>query len=190
VDRYAGKEEGIPPESEKQLSKEFPPLVPRRIHVSESAIEDVLKAIGKTLPEHELNCGSCGYDTCRDKAQAVVEGKANLTMCLPYLKEKAESFSDTVIKNMPTSIVVVNERYEVQLINQAALRAFTPSLPGEILGGQVVRILDPLPFYTCKPEQGKHLRQAGLPGRYTASTWSRRSSMTRTTALSSVLCAT
>jgi iron only hydrogenase large subunit-like protein/uncharacterized Fe-S cluster-containing protein len=146
VDRYAGREEGIPPESEKQLSKEFPPLVPRRIHVSESAIEDVLKAIGKTLPEHELNCGSCGYDTCREKAQAVVEGKANLTMCLPYLKEKAESFSDTVIKNMPTSIVVVNERYEVQLINQAACELLRLASPGEIMGGQVVRILDPLPF--------------------------------------------
>jgi len=146
VDRYAGKEEGIPPESVKSLSKEFQPLVPRKIHVSESAIEDVLRAIGKTLPEHELNCGSCGYDTCRDKAQAVVEGKANLTMCLPYLKEKAESFSDTVIKNMPTSIVVVNERYEVQLINQAACELLRLSSPGEILGGQVVRILDPLPF--------------------------------------------
>ena len=46
--------------------------------------------MGKQKPEDELNCGSCGYNTCREKAQAVFEGKANLEMCLPFLKDKAE----------------------------------------------------------------------------------------------------
>jgi uncharacterized Fe-S cluster-containing protein len=147
VEQSAGDGDfALPEGAPKALHKDFPSLAPHRVHIADSAIEEVLRAIGKTLPEHELNCGSCGYNTCREKAQAVIEGKANLTMCLPYLKEKAESFSDTVVKNMPNAIVVVNEKYEVQLVNQAACRLMRISSPSEILGEQVVRILDPLPF--------------------------------------------
>lgn len=60
--------------------------------------------MGKTKPEDELNCGSCGYNTCREKAVAVYFGKASITMCLPYLIQKAESFSDTIIKIHPTEL--------------------------------------------------------------------------------------
>ena len=63
----------------------------------------------KNTKADELNCGSCGYDTCREKAIAVFQGKADLNMCLPFLKEKAESFSDTIIKNTPNGIIVLNE---------------------------------------------------------------------------------
>lgn len=68
------------------------------------AIEEILRKMGKTKPEDELNCGCCGYNTCRDKAVAVYFGKANLTMCLPYLIEKAESFSDIIIKTRSTAL--------------------------------------------------------------------------------------
>jgi PAS domain S-box-containing protein len=70
-------------------------------------------------------------------------------MCLPYLKEKAESFSDDIIKNTPNAIVVLNENFEVQQINTAACRLFNVS-PSNILGDQVVRIMDPLPFIEVK----------------------------------------
>jgi iron only hydrogenase large subunit-like protein/uncharacterized Fe-S cluster-containing protein len=150
VDQYAGKDDFVlPADTLQALNKNFPCLAPRKVHFSDAAIDEVLRSIGKTLPEHELNCGSCGYNTCREKAQAVLEGKANLTMCLPYLKEKAETFSDTIVKNMPNAIVVVNEKYEVQLINQAACRLMRIQTPNEIMGDQVVRILDPLPFMTA-----------------------------------------
>ena len=49
-----------------------------------SAIQEILTRMGKTKPEDELNCGTCGYNTCREKAVAVLQGKADLTMCLPY----------------------------------------------------------------------------------------------------------
>ena len=52
----------------------------------------ILAKMGKTSPEQELNCGSCGYPTCREKAIAVYQGKDDLSMCLPFLKEKAETF--------------------------------------------------------------------------------------------------
>ncbi len=130
-----------------QLRKIFASCSRQRVKISNLAIEEVLNKIGKTRPEHELNCGSCGYNTCREKARAVLEGKANLAMCLPYLKEKAESFSDIIIKNTPNAIIVLNESFEVQQINAAALRLFKLKHEQDILGDQVVRVLDPLPFF-------------------------------------------
>jgi transcriptional regulator with PAS, ATPase and Fis domain len=127
------------------LRKRFPPLKSHKIYLGTDAILEVLRKIGKTKPEHELNCGCCGYSTCRDKARAVLEGKANIEMCLPWLKEKAESFSDDIIENTPNGIIVLNESFEVQQINASACRMLNINA-ADILGDQVVRILDPVPF--------------------------------------------
>ena len=106
----------------------------------------ILREMGKTKPEDELNCGSCGYDTCREKAAAVYQGKADLSMCLPFLKDKAESFSNTVIRNIPNGIIVLNEELEVQQINAAAMQMMHIAQASDVLGEQVVRILDPHDF--------------------------------------------
>jgi iron only hydrogenase large subunit-like protein len=47
-------------------------------------VRRVLEHMGKTLVEDELNCGACGYDTCREHALAIVKGLAESEMCLPY----------------------------------------------------------------------------------------------------------
>jgi iron only hydrogenase large subunit-like protein/uncharacterized Fe-S cluster-containing protein len=147
VHAYAGKKDFTLPEyGEEKFFKKIETLAVRRVHLGSKSIEEVLNKLGKTKPEHELNCGSCGYSTCREKAQAVLEGKATLTMCLPYLKEKAESFSDTIIKNTPNAIIVLNENFEVQEINAAACKLLHLASPQYILGDQVVRILDPMIF--------------------------------------------
>ena len=111
--------------------------------VAEKDILEVLRKTGKTNPENELNCGFCGYPTCRDKARAVVLGRADLSMCLPYLKEKAETFSGAIITNMPNAILVLDERLHVQQLNEAALRLFKLSKQKELLGQSVSGIMDP-----------------------------------------------
>ena len=45
--------------------------------------------MGKYAPEDELNCGACGYDTCREHAVAICKGLAESEMCLPYTIEQA-----------------------------------------------------------------------------------------------------
>ena len=114
-----------------------------KVQFSGEAIRDMLYKMGKTSPEKELNCGSCGYPTCRDKAIAILEGKARIEMCLPFLKEKAESFSDTIINNTPTAIIVMDEDLIVQQINPSALRMFGLKKAGDILHEHVVKILNP-----------------------------------------------
>ena len=113
---------------------------------SESEIQDILKKMGKNRPEDELNCGSCGYDTCREKAIAIYHGKAEILMCLPYLKDKAESFSDCIVSNTPNALIVINDALEVQQINPAARKILNIRYSSDVLGDQVVRILDPKPF--------------------------------------------
>lgn len=108
-----------------------------------SAIAEILHKMGKSSPEQELNCGSCGYNTCREKAIAVYQGKADLTMCLPFLKEKAENFSDNIIYNMPNGVLVLNEELEVQQINRAAKSILNIKHKTDILGSPVVRVLNP-----------------------------------------------
>lgn len=91
---------------------------------TEEAIRGVLAQIGKTSPEQELNCGSCGYPTCRAKALAVLQGKAELTMCLPYLRERAENISATVIQNSPNGIIALDKDLLVLEMNPKAEAIF------------------------------------------------------------------
>lgn len=147
VAAYAGKKDYalIQPDP-KELQKEFEPIELRSAVPSESEISAILKRMGKTKPEDELNCGSCGYNTCREKAIAIYQGKAEISMCLPFLKEKAESFSDCIVNNTPNGLIVVNDALEVQQINAAARKIMNIRSASDVLGDQVIRILDPTPF--------------------------------------------
>ena len=112
----------------------------------EPAIKEILAKMRKTSPEQELNCGSCGYPTCREKAIAVYQGKADLSMCLPFLKEKAETFSGYVINNTPNAIFVLDENLCVQQINKAGCALFNLKTPSDILGSPIVRLLNPAEY--------------------------------------------
>lgn len=128
------------------LQKELPFLKKEKPRAGSRAIEEILRKMGKIRPEDELNCGSCGYNTCREKAQAVLDGKAELSMCLPYLKEKAETFSDTIIQNTPNGILILNEDMEVQQVNAAARAILNIRNQNDVIGEPVVRILEPFDF--------------------------------------------
>ena len=113
---------------------------------SEYDIAQILNQMGKFSAEQELNCGSCGYNTCREKAIAIFQGKAEISMCLPFLKDKAENFSDTIARNTPNGLIVLNDKLEVQQVNRSALKILNLRDASDILGDQVVRILDPEAF--------------------------------------------
>ena len=148
VNKYAKSHDfSVLPLSESELKKEIPYIGINRLMPGSQAIAEILRKMGKSSPSDELNCGTCGYNTCREKAVAVYNGKADLTMCLPFLKEKAESFSDTIISNTPNAIIVLSEALEVQQINSAACRLMSIGNANDVLGEEVVRILDPLPFF-------------------------------------------
>ncbi|MEN6635870.1 MAG: [Fe-Fe] hydrogenase large subunit C-terminal domain-containing protein [Clostridiaceae bacterium] len=113
---------------------------------SEAEIAEILAQTGKTSKEDELNCGSCGYNTCREKAIAVYHGKADISMCLPFLMDRAERFSNNILSHTPNGILVVNEDLEVQQVNAAAMKMLHIQREGDVLGEPLVRVMDPLPF--------------------------------------------
>lgn len=144
VDRYAGNRD-FPVEmpASGRLQKRFPMLLTGHVKPGAAAVDEVLRQMGKTRSDQELNCGTCGYDTCREKAAAVLAGKADITMCLPYLKERAESFSDHIIQNTPNAILVFDETLKVQQANEAACRLVGAGGEEQLLGTQPGGLLSP-----------------------------------------------
>lgn len=147
VTRYAG-EKDFPVEQPEisELSRRYDILEGMKDMPTERKIQEILSKMGKKKPSDELNCGTCGYDTCREKAIAIYQGKAEIEMCLPYLKEKAENFSNIIFDNTPNGLLVLNERLEIQQINPAACRIMNIRRPSDVLGSQIVTLLDPKPF--------------------------------------------
>lgn len=155
---YAGSEDfDVDQPEEMEIHKNFDLLNRHTRMPDEQEIQSILRQMGKTRKEDELNCGSCGYNTCREKAIAIFQGKAEIAMCLPYLKDRAESFSDSIVNNTPNGLIVLNEDLEVQQINQAARRIMNIRNTSDVLGDQVVRILDPLPFMQVR-DSGRSIR--------------------------------
>lgn len=144
INKYAGKEDfEVEQPDSKQLHKNMQVIITNASVPTEEEITSILRKMGKVRPEQELNCGSCGYNTCREKAVAIYQGKADISMCLPFLKDKAESFSDTIISNTPNAIIALNESLEIQQINKAALQLMNIARASDVMGEQVIRILDP-----------------------------------------------
>ena len=147
VSGYAGtKDFEVSQPKASDLKKNFSYIEQRSMKPSDFEIQNILRQMGKFKPSQELNCGSCGYNTCREKAIAILQGKAEISMCLPFLKDKAESFSDAIVKNTPNGLIVLNEHMEVQQINDAARKMMNIRSASDIVGDQVVRILDPIVF--------------------------------------------
>jgi len=86
--------EGLARYGDVSMQREFVAKPVTLRQPTEEEIDATLKSIGKFRPEDRLNCGSCGYATCREKAIAVCQGLAEAEMCLPYLLDEVEeSFS-------------------------------------------------------------------------------------------------
>ena len=147
VSDYAGAQDfEVSQPKFSEIKKNFEFIERQLLPPSEIEINNILRQMGKFKPSQELNCGSCGYNTCREKAIAISQGKAEISMCLPYLKDKAESFSDNIVKNTPNGLIVLNEQLEVQQINNAARKIMNIRAASDVLGDLVVRILDPTVF--------------------------------------------
>ena len=158
VATYAGErdfevDQPIPAE----LKKNFSAIEHKLPLPGETEIMSVLRQMGKFKASDELNCGTCGYNSCRDKAIAIIQGKAEISMCLPFLKDKAESFSDTIVRNTPNGLIVLNENLEVQQINNSARKIMNIRAASDVLGEPVIRILDPTPFSQVK-STGRSIR--------------------------------
>lgn len=102
------------------FSKTFVDRSKKSEQPSEAVIQGILNSIGKFSKDKELNCGTCGYPSCREKAIAVYMGKAQVHMCLPYMRERAESISNIIINYTPYAIFALDKNLNIQEINKSA----------------------------------------------------------------------
>lgn len=132
--------------SEPELQRTITPERVTFYPPTEQQIVGILKKMGKNSVDDELNCGTCGYPTCRDKAVAIYFNKAEISMCLPFMKERAESFSNEIIDITPNLIITVDLDLKVQQINKAACDAFGIKDKADIINFPVSRIMDEFDF--------------------------------------------
>lgn len=123
VKRYAkSKGKDIKVDFDVNISKSFTPLTKNFKIPTEEQLTEVLHKLNKFSKEDEINCGACGYNTCREKAVAIFNGLSDLEYCMPYLKNKAESISNEIIKHTPNGIVTVNKKGQIIEINDRACK--------------------------------------------------------------------
>ncbi|MDP3386655.1 MAG: [Fe-Fe] hydrogenase large subunit C-terminal domain-containing protein, partial [Eubacteriales bacterium] len=112
---------------------------------SEASIKEVLKKMGKINKEDELNCGACGYDTCREKSKAVLEGISHLEMCIPHMRMKAERLSNIIFEVSPNILMLLDEEMKVVDINPQGEKTFHTTL-NQIKGKGIGMIMTPEDF--------------------------------------------
>ncbi|MEI7436031.1 MAG: (Fe-S)-binding protein, partial [bacterium] len=133
-----------PDMTDAQLATQFTPDARWVDEVPETEIRRILNLTGKTSPEEELNCGACGYITCRDKAIAVMRGMAEVEMCIPYMRRLAEQRRDRIIETSPNGIVIVDEHLTILNMNPAFRKFFMCS--DAVCGKPISYLMDPEPF--------------------------------------------
>ncbi|MDK2931582.1 MAG: hypothetical protein PWR07_1713 [Bacillota bacterium] len=138
---------------------------------TEDDIRRILRELDKTRPEDELNCGACGYNTCREKAVAVFQGLAENKMCLPYLIRQLEvhnrqladlkAYHEDIIQSITEGIVVVDRNMVVTSFNDAGGRVSRQAPEGAI-GRKIFDVLPALDTPACRHAFEQAIRR-GVP---------------------------
>ncbi|MFO1478528.1 MAG: [Fe-Fe] hydrogenase large subunit C-terminal domain-containing protein [Verrucomicrobiota bacterium] len=97
----------------------------------DSQIREALRMVGKLSPDDELNCGGCGYDSCREFAISLINRKAERAMCVTYMRKLAHKKANALIQKMPSAVVIVNDAMRIIEYNGAFSSLFPrPPAPG------------------------------------------------------------
>lgn len=157
VRNYVNKEKNTLPAAKEprnyavNLTGNYPRLRSHSSPATEREITEILHKTGKYKPEDELNCGACGYNTCREKAWAVLNGYADIDVCLPYMRARAESMSYEVISNSPDGLVVIDEDMKIMEINTKAMELYGIT-DSNVKGRPAVDFFNPADFMIALTE--------------------------------------
>ncbi len=131
--------------STAELVQKYRNLSPEIDEPGEKDIRAILAKTGKLTSEDELNCGACGYNSCREKAIAVFNGMADPEMCLSYMRQRAEKKANLFLTSTPNAAIVVNTAEIIVEANEMANKMFAKSCD-DIVGHKVGGIMDPTNF--------------------------------------------
>lgn len=136
---------------------------PKETLPSEDEIRGIMSMTGKVKPEDELNCGACGYPTCREKAIAVYQKKAELEMCIPYMHEKSESLANLVMETSPNIVLIADEDMKIMEYSAVGEKYFGKTRQ-EALQMYLYEFIDPEDFqWVFKTHQNIHGKRVTYP---------------------------
>lgn len=137
--KYANQNPAYPPiveyEELPDLATEYEAMGIPSTEVSMRDITACYEQTGKANPEMRLDCGACGYANCEENAIAVIQGMAEIEMCLPYMRRLAEQKTDKIIEHSPNGIVILDEDLTIVSMNSSFKKYFTCT--NSIIGRQV-----------------------------------------------------
>lgn len=127
-----------------------------------------LRSIGKNSPEDELNCDGCGYDTCRNFAQALLAGRAEPSMCVSYLKKQAQKKANALLRSISSAVVITDKKLQIiecnrnfaALFGEDTLEAFD-ACPG-LAGADLKRIVPFAGLFASSLQSGHDVRRDSL----------------------------
>ena len=121
------------------------------IRYPDSQIREALRSVGKLSPDDELNCGGCGYDSCREFGIALIGQKAERAMCVTYMRQLAHKKANALIQKMPSAVVIVNDAMRVIEFNAAFVGLFAKDKTapdGGALKIEGIALAEVMPFAT------------------------------------------
>lgn len=127
------------------MKKIFLDHSPKDLIPTEMEVQNILAMTGKVKPDDELNCGACGYPTCREKAIAVFQKKAELNMCIPFMYEKSESLANLVMETSPNVVLIVDENMKIMEYSAVGEKYFGKTR-AEALQMYLYEFIDPVDF--------------------------------------------
>ena len=145
------------------------PIKKGKVVTSEYPLEDILKAlkrIGKHTVDDELNCGGCGYATCRDLAKALLDGDAETSMCVSYMRKIAMRKAAALVRCMPAAVVMVDRNLNILEANDSFMKMFTGDMyeifkarPDGMAGAAIDRIISFSELFKTCLNSGKDLHK-------------------------------
>ena len=127
---------------EVDISRSFENRYIKPKEYTEEQIIEVLRRTGRDNKEEQLNCGSCGYNLCRDRAIAVLDGMLEIDMCIPYMKKRAESRAYEIIERSPNGVIEVSRDYRIVHYNTTFKELFGLPNCKDIMGQPIKNFLD------------------------------------------------
>lgn len=134
--RQAGTVSKTVTDTARVLCHEWKSKPPLQESCSEQEVAEALRRTGKFSRDDELNCGGCGYDTCRDFARAMLVGRAEPEMCVSYMRKLAQKKANGLIRVIPSGVVIVDARLSIVECNQNFAR---------ILGDEALQLWEAKP---------------------------------------------
>ncbi|MDR3404464.1 MAG: [Fe-Fe] hydrogenase large subunit C-terminal domain-containing protein, partial [Chthoniobacter sp.] len=147
VVQYAKPATELPRQPSINIAQNYVPAPVAHSEYGNLQLSEALRTVGKHSVDDELNCGGCGYDTCRDFARALISRNAERMMCATYTRTLAQKKANALLQKMPSAVVIVDDELNIIECNANFVRLFAPDEePSKTLEGRALSAVMPFSY--------------------------------------------